>query len=215
MDFDLDTLDTSTAYKVLTACVHPRPIAWITTQDATGRINAAPYSFFNVMGSAPPTVAIGLLADPVKGLKDSAKNMLEQGEFVVNLVSHALAEAMNITAVDAPTGTDELALAGLTPAPSVGIRAPRIAEAPVSLECTLLDSMTTGTYQTIVVGRVRSIHVDNAFVKDAERGHIRAEAMDLIGRLHASGYTRCSERFFLERPTWATFSAPEPAHLKG
>ncbi|MEZ5761376.1 MAG: flavin reductase family protein [Paracoccaceae bacterium] len=215
MDFDLGTLDSATGYKILTACVHPRPIAWITTQDTRGRINAAPYSFFNAMGSAPPTVAIGLLADPVKGLKDSARNMLEQGEFVVNLVSHALAEAMNVTAVDAPAGTDELALAGLTPAPSVVISPPRIAEAPVALECTLMHSLTTGPQQTIVVGHVRSIHVADQFVKDAARGHIHAEAMDLIGRLHASGYSRCSERFDLERPTWATFRAPVAAPSKG
>lgn len=215
MDFDLDTLDSATGYKILTACVHPRPIAWITTQDAAGRINAAPYSFFNAMGSAPPTVAIGLLADPVKGLKDSARNMLDQGEFVVNLVPHALAEAMNVTAVDAPAGTDELALAGLAPAPSVAVRPPRIAKAPVALECTLLESLTTGPHQTLVVGHVRSIHVADHFVKDAARGHIHAEAMDLIGRLHASGYTRCSDRFDLERPTWATFEARQATLARG
>lgn len=215
MDYDLDTLDTATGYKILTACVHPRPIAWITTQDAEGRINAAPYSFFNAMGSAPPTVAIGLLADPVKGLKDSARNILEQGEFVVNLVPYALAEAMNITAVDAPAGTDELALAGLTPAPSVAVRPPRISEAPVALECTLMHSLTTGPHQTLVVGQVRSIHVADEYVKDPARGHLHAEAMDLVGRLHASGYTRCTDRFDLERPTWATFNTPEPVPSKG
>lgn len=208
MDFDLDTLDTATGYKILTACVHPRPIAWITTQDAAGRINTAPYSFFNAMGSAPPTVAIGLLADPLKGLKDSARNILEQGEFVANLVPYALAEAMNVTAVDAPTGIDELALAGLTPAASVAVRPPRIAQAPAALECTLLDSLTTGPHQTLVVGQVRSIHVADQYVKDAARGHLHAEAMDLIGRLHGSGYIRCSDRFALDRPSWATFRAP-------
>lgn len=206
MDFDLTTLDDAVTYKVLTACVYPRPIAWITTLDRAGRINAAPYSFFNVMGSAPPTVAIGVLADPAKGIKDSARNILDTAEFVVNLVPHALARAMNITAVDAPGGTDELALAGLDPAPSQAVRPPRIAQCPVALECTRLEALTTGPHQTLIVGRVVSIHVDDAFVKDAARGHVHAEAMDHVGRLYASGYTRCTDRFELERPSWATFT---------
>ncbi len=115
MRFDLEGLDPGFAYKLLAATVVPRPIAWITTQDAQGRVNAAPYSFFNVMGSAPPIVAIGLLADPKRGFKDTARNIMETGEFVVNLVPERLVEAMNVTAVDAPTGTDELRLAGLEP----------------------------------------------------------------------------------------------------
>lgn len=209
MDFDITALETEVTYKILTACVQPRPIAWITTQDAEGRINAAPYSFFNVMGSAPPTVAIGLLADPLRGLKDSARNILETGEFVVNLVPYSLAEAMNITAVDAPSGTDELALAGLDPAPSRAVRPPRIEQSPVALECVVADTLTTGPNQTLVVGRVQSIHVADLFVKDGDRGYIHAEALDLIGRLHASSYARCTERFNLERPTWAaSFAKP-------
>lgn len=206
MDFDLSTLETAVTYKILTACVIPRPIAWITTRDAEGRVNAAPYSFFNVMGSAPPTVAIGLLANPGRGLKDSARNILDTGEFVVNLVPRDLAAAMNVTAVDAPHGIDELALAGLDPAPSRTVAAPRIRQSPVALECRVLTTLETGPDQTLVVGRVESIHIADRFVKDAERGHVHAEALDLVGRLHASGYTLCRDRFEMERPSWETFS---------
>ena len=109
MRFDLEEVGTQNAYKLLTATVMPRPIAWVVTQDAEGRTNAAPFSFFNVMGSDPPTVAIGILADPERGFKDTARNILDTGEFVVNLVPERLVRAMNITAIDAPRGVEELA----------------------------------------------------------------------------------------------------------
>jgi flavin reductase (DIM6/NTAB) family NADH-FMN oxidoreductase RutF len=207
MRFDLNTLDPSIGYKLLAASVVPRPIAWITTRDRQGRVNAAPYSFFNVMGSRPPVVAVGIQADPEKGLKDSARNILETGEFVVNLVPESLLEAMNVTSVDAPTGIDELELAGLQTSASSHIKAPRIADAPVSFECVNLSSLSTGPSQTLVVGRVLAIHVADAFVKDAERGHIDTPAMGLIGRLHGAGYARLTDTFEYQRPTWAEWQA--------
>ncbi|MEC7765009.1 MAG: flavin reductase family protein [Pseudomonadota bacterium] len=205
MLFDLDTLETPVVYKLLAASVYPRPIAWVTTLDGNGGVNAAPYSFFNIMGSAPPTLALGLLADPDRGFKDTARNILETGEFVVNLVPEHLAEQMNVTAVDAPRGMDELALAGLTTAPSAKTRPPRIAESPVALECTALSSVVTGPCQTVVIGRIVAMQIDEAFVKDPARGHLHAEALDLVGRTHASGYVRTKDTFELIRPTWATF----------
>ncbi len=203
MRFDLDQLETPIVYKLLAASVHPRPIAWITTMDAGGGVNAAPYSFFNVMGSAPPTVAIGLLADPKRGFKDTAQNILDTGEFVVNLVPERLVEQMNVTAIDAPRGTDELALAGLETAPSSLIAPPRIAASPVSMECTSLSTVVTGPSQSVVIGRVLAIHIDDALVKDAARGHLHAEALDLVARGHASTYFRTTDRFELDRPFWS------------
>ena len=127
MIFDMETLAAQNRYKILTATVTPRPIAWVTTISASGVINAAPFSFFNVMGHEPPTVAIGLLAGSER-FKDTAANILDTGEFVVNLVAERNAEAMNITCIDAPPEIDELTLAGLTPAASQAVRPPRIAE---------------------------------------------------------------------------------------
>ena len=124
MRFDLDKVGTAIAYKLLAATVVPRPIAWVVTKDQQGQVNAAPYSFFNVMGSAPPTIALGLLADPERGFKDTARNILDTGEFVINLVPERLVAAMNLTAVDAPRGVDELALAGLETLPSTHIAPP-------------------------------------------------------------------------------------------
>jgi flavin reductase (DIM6/NTAB) family NADH-FMN oxidoreductase RutF len=133
MRFDLDQVETAIAYKLLAATVMPRPIAWVVTQGANG-INAAPYSFFNVMGSAPPTIAIGLLADPERRFKDTAQNNLDTGEFVINLVPERMVKAMNVTAVNAPRGTDELSIAGLAVTPSVHIAPPSITDSPVIFE---------------------------------------------------------------------------------
>ena len=117
MLFDMEALEAQNRYKILAATVTPRPIAWVTTLSESGVVNAAPYSFFNAMGHEPPTVAIGLLAGSGR-FKDTAANILETGEFVVNLVAETNAEAMNVTCIDAPPDVDELALAGLTPAAS-------------------------------------------------------------------------------------------------
>jgi flavin reductase (DIM6/NTAB) family NADH-FMN oxidoreductase RutF len=201
--YDLDTVDTATAYKLLAATVVPRPIAWVVSQDARGNINAAPFSFFNVMGHNPPTVAIGLLADGIKGFKDTARNILDTSEFVINLVSHRLVKKMNMTAVDAPAGINELEMAELQTAPSMHVKPPRIAESPVAFECVTHTAIETGPRQTIIVGRVLAVHVDDAYVKDAARGHVRTEKLDLVGRMFGSSYTRTNDTFDLVRPTWA------------
>ncbi|MGV8988475.1 MAG: flavin reductase family protein [Cypionkella sp.] len=206
MRYDLDKVDPSVAYKLLAATVMPRPIAWVVTQDAEGCINAAPFSFFNAMGSAPPTIALGLLADPKRGFKDSARNILDTGEFVVNLVPEALVRAMNITSVDAPTGVNELELAGLRTAPSTHIRPPRVADSPVAFECTTFTTIETGPHQLVVIGRVLAVHIDDRFIKNAERGHIDTPALDLVARSYGATYVRSRDTFELERPLWASMA---------
>lgn len=211
MRFDLENLATPVVYNLISACVMPRPIAWITTEDKAGRVNAAPYSFFNIMGSDPPTVAVGMLREERRGFKDTARNILETGEFVVNMVPEHLAVPMNMTAIDAPTGVDEVKLAGLTTAPSQFVVPPRIAESPISFECVMLTSLVTGPLQTIVIGRILAVHVDPMLVKNAERGHLLTEELGLIGRTVASGYARTTDRFELDRPIWdERHKAPEP-----
>ncbi len=207
MRFDLEEVGTQNAYKLLAATVMPRPIAWVVTQDREGGLNAAPYSFFNVMGSAPPTVALGLLADPVRGFKDTAKNILDTGEFVVNLVPERLVAAMNVTAIDAPRGVDELALAGLETLPSARVKPPRIAASPVSFECVSLSSVVTGPNQTVVIGRVLTVHVADDCVLNAERAHIDTPKLDLVARSYGSDYVRSHDTFSLARPVWAEWNA--------
>lgn len=209
--FDMETLESASRYKILTATVTPRPIAWVTTTSENGVVNAAPYSFFNVLGHEPPIVALGLLAGSGR-FKDTATNILATGEFVVNLVSEANAAAMNVTCIDAPPEINELELAGLTALPSHKVRPPRIAESPVAFECKVLTSMVTGPRQTAVIGRVLCAHIDSSAVQDRERCHIDTQALRLIGRMHGNGwYARSSDLFQMDRPVWAEWqgnSAP-------
>lgn len=202
MRYDLDQVPEAIAYKLLAATVIPRPIAWVVTKGAQG-VNAAPYSFFNVMGSAPPTLALGLMAAPDRGFKDTAQNILETGEFVVNLVPERLVQAMNLTSADAPRGVDELAWAGLATEPSTHVSPPRIAESPVAFECRAISSVVTGPCQTVVIGRVLAVHIEDRYLKDAARAHIDSDALDLVARSFGSEYIRSHDRFDLPRPTWA------------
>lgn len=203
MDFDFSLLPREGRYKILASCVTPRPIAWVTTRAADGTLNAAPYSFFNVIGDDPPTIVLGVLAHGEGRLKDTAANIRATGEFVVNLVDEAHAEVMNLTCIDAPPGVDELALAGVTTAPSVQVAPPRIVVAPASFECRTLQLVQTGRDQCAIIGQVLHAHVRDEFVIDAERLHIDSPAMRLIARLHGSGwYSRQTDTFQMARPSW-------------
>ena len=203
MQYDTRAQAPGFTYKLITATVTPRPIAWVSTLSADGVGNAAPFSFFNAMGSDPPTVVLGLMRDPVRGLKDTCQNILDTGEFVVNLVNVAMAAAMNETCVNAPAGVDEMALAGLETEPSQRVKPPRIKGAPVQFECSLLSAVVTGPNQTIAIGRIEIIHIGDAYLIDAERGHVDNAKLDLIARLHGSGwYQKGGERFEMVRPVW-------------
>ncbi|QYK41459.1 MAG: flavin reductase family protein [Paracoccaceae bacterium] len=204
MRFDLANHDAAFGYKLMTATITPRPIAWVTTKSAAGVVNAAPYSFFNAMGHTPPTLVLGLMADPARGFKDTARNILDTGEFVVNLVPYRLAEAMNLTCIDAPPEVSEIDLAGLAVAPSTHVKPPRIAESPVSFECTSFSTLVTGPHQCIVVGHIHAIHIDDAALIDAQRGHVDTARLDLIARMGGAGaYAHAPEVFTLDRPRWA------------
>src|SRR6202047_5544695 len=137
MHFDLAKMPPQDVYKLMISTVVPRPIALATTGDGSGRVNAAPFSFFNAVSSVPPVVVLGVSpgAASEDGYKDTERNIRDSGEFVVNLVDEALAERVNICAVDFPAGTGGLNKAELTALPSGGGRPPRIAQSPVSFEC--------------------------------------------------------------------------------
>ncbi|WP_239018073.1 flavin reductase family protein [Sphingomonas flavalba] len=199
-------------YKILTACVTPRPIAWVTSCLPGGPVNAAPYSFFNVLGDAPPTIALGLLAHGEGRLKDTAVNIRATGEFVVNLVDAAHGAAMNLTCIDAPPEMSEAELAGLALAPAAQVAPPRIATAPASFECRVLYAIETGPHQTAVIAEVVHAHIDDALLLDRERLHIDTPAMDLIARMHGAGwYARQTDLFQMERPRWAERAGPDKA----
>jgi flavin reductase (DIM6/NTAB) family NADH-FMN oxidoreductase RutF len=202
MEFDFSQVKGPDRYKLMAASITPRPIAWITSQSQAGARNAAPYSFFGMMGAEPPLVAIGLMRRPDGSYKDSAANIIETGEFVVNLVSEEDAAAMNVTCIDSPPGEDEIALADVAVAPSSIVIPPRIASAPVSMECRLYNRMDAGL-STIVLGEVLRFHIQDRFV-DAEKLHVDTLAMRLVARMHGAGwYTRSTDLFQMPRPSWS------------
>lgn len=201
MHFDLNTISATDAYKLLVSTVVPRPVALATTVDRAGRVNAAPFSFFNAVSSVPPVVVLGISpgVNGGDGYKDTERNIRDTGEFVVNLVDEALAESMNICAVDFPSDTAELDIARLTPVPSAEIRPPRIAQSPVSFECRRITGLSLGPRSMLEIGRVIHIHIRDDLV-DPARFYVATEKMRLIGRMHGRGwYARTSDLFLMDR----------------
>lgn len=201
--FDVDALPKPDVYKLLASTILPRPIAWVTTADPEGVVNAAPFSFFNVLASDPPILGISISGAPDRLMKDTHHNLLGQHQFVVNLVPEELAEHMNITATNAPRGVDEVQLAGLQVAPSVKIKVPRIADSPVAMECELIQTLNFGGASTIVLGRVVYFHIRTEAFENLERLHIDPSKLRLIGRMAgAGGYTTTRDMFHIERKNW-------------
>jgi flavin reductase (DIM6/NTAB) family NADH-FMN oxidoreductase RutF len=200
MLFDFVDIKSDNVYKLLTSTIGPRPIAWVTTQDTDGTVNAAPFSFFNAMSGNPPVLAFGIGGRGPGDVKDTGGNIRRTGQYVINLVSYELREPMNITAIEFPKQVDELQEAGLTTAPSRYVKPPRIAESPVSFECERLVIVDVGIDRAVVLGKVLAIHVRDDCVLDADRCHIDTPRLDLIGRLHGGGwYSRVTDRFELPR----------------
>ncbi|MFT2721838.1 flavin reductase family protein [Deinococcus sp. A31D244] len=197
--FDLTALPAAARYKLLTATVVPRPIAWVGTLGADGHVNLAPYSFFGLMGSDPPVVAFapGDRADGTP--KDTALNIPPGGEFTVNMVSAALADAMNATATDFPHGHAEPDALGIALTPGVKVRVPRVAAAPAALECREVQTLTIGRTR-IILGEVLGLTLRADAVQDAERHHVDTAALDLIGRLGGRGtYAHTRDTFTIDR----------------
>ena len=197
MLLDFTQLSARDRYKLLVSTVVPRPIALVTSLDAAGKVNAAPFSFFNAMGADPPLIALGV-GDRRGEPKDTAENIRRHHRFVVNLVSERIAEPMNVTAIDFPAEVDELAEAGLTAAAMADGWPPRIAESPVAMQCVEASTLHIGRNR-VILGEVRAMHIDDELI-DMDKLHVRTEALKLIGRMHGSGwYTRTGELFELPR----------------
>lgn len=201
--FDLAAMSKPDAYKLLASVILPRPIAWVVSRDAAGTVNAAPFSFFNILSSDPPLVAISFAAAGDREGKDSLANIRAHQDFVINMVPEELAPEMNITAINAPRGTDETKLAGLDLAPSTLIDVPRIAASPVAFECRLFQTIEPGGANTIVLARLLFAHVRTDAFANLERLYIDPHKLRLIGRMHGSGgYCRTTDIFTLERKSW-------------
>jgi flavin reductase (DIM6/NTAB) family NADH-FMN oxidoreductase RutF len=182
------------------ALVSPRPIGWISTVNGAGKINLAPYSYFNALSAKPPLVWFSS-----DGEKDSATAAGETREFVANLVSRDLAEKMAATSVNAPRGISEFDYAGLTMAPSALVRPPRVAEAPAALECKVtdilrprgLDGQEVGS--VVVIGEVVGIYINDAYLTDGLFDAVKAGNVSRLGYLD---YSSIDRTFAMQRPRW-------------
>jgi flavin reductase (DIM6/NTAB) family NADH-FMN oxidoreductase RutF len=199
MEFDLEGEHEERAYTILAGLVVPRPIALVTTVDLEGRVNAAPFSFFNVIGDDPPAV---VLAPGNRGPgvpKDTARNVRLTGEFVVHLIDEPMGAAMNACAASLPPGENELEAAGLTAVASSVVKPPRIAEAPVALECREWTTMEFGGNR-LVIGRVLRVHVRDG-IMDPETLLIPPGVYAPVGRMQGPNwYCRTGDVFAMARP---------------
>lgn len=197
MEIDPKQLNPSQAYDLMISIIVPRPIAFISTVSPEGLPNAAPFSFFNGISTDPPLVAIAI-AQRGNGKKGTLRNIEAGGEFVVNIVDETLAEGMNRAGGNYPPDTNKFEIAKLTPRPSVKIKPPRIGEAPVSLECRLVQVMPLPeTMDRLVIGRVVYIHLRDDLWSN---GSIDPARLRAIGRLGQSNYCRIRETFTLGKP---------------
>jgi flavin reductase (DIM6/NTAB) family NADH-FMN oxidoreductase RutF len=177
------------------SCIVPRPIAWISTVNARGIINLAPFSQSNILGWDPPYVMFSAFTRFDGRRKDSVANAEETGEFVFNMATFSLRDAVVLTSAIEDVGVDEMAQAGLTPIASTLIKPPRVAECPISMECkhyqtTVLPSDTPNLYNSVVVGRVLGIHIsDDIILPDGKLDMVKARPLARMGYLDYTSVT--------------------------
>ncbi len=188
--------------RVLTGVVVPRPIAFVSTVSEDGIVNLAPFSFFNAVAYSPPTLVLGISRQADWKEKDTLSNIEATGEFVVNVVSDEIAAAMNATAAEFPADVDEFEISGLTPAPSEAVRAPRVAESPVSMECRLDQVVDIGDPETgnaLVIGHIILMHVRDDIISGHRIDHNRLKP---VGRLAGNMYCDTHDTYELVRPVY-------------
>ena len=196
MNFEMETTPHRQVYNFLIWRVAPRPIAWITSMDRDGRLNAAPFSAFNYLCTDPPIVGIGVTNRPDQPAlpKDTARNIRRTGEFVVNVVTEDIADKMNICATDFPPEVSEVEMAGFSTIPSSKVKPPRLAEAHAALECREHTTLEIGRSR-IILGRVVAFYVEDRYV-DPAGPYIHADEMHSIGRMNGLGnYVRTRDAF--------------------
>jgi flavin reductase (DIM6/NTAB) family NADH-FMN oxidoreductase RutF len=190
IDVPADRLSAAESYRLLVGIVVPRPIAWVTTRQADGRVNLAPFSCYTFVSSDPPMVAVSI-GRRDGASKDTAENARRTGEFVVNIVAEDLVEPMHLSSAAHPSDASEPELLGIALAPSLRVETPRVAAAPVALECRLADILPFGRLQTeLVVGEVVMFRIADALYRD---GKVDTVAMRPLARLGGPHYARLGE----------------------
>lgn len=184
-DFDPDRLDDRETIRLVTTAVTPRPIAWIATTSEDGIDNLAPYSSYNYVSSRRPAIQFSSPNKGHGGLKDTARNVLDTGEFTVNVVTESVLERMDKTAQSVPPDTSEFDLAGVDRAPSRTVSPPQVADAVVTMECRLHNSLTIHD-RLLIIGDIQRFHVDESVLTDSK---IDATKLETVGRLGGPHYT--------------------------
>ena len=193
MDIDFDSITEYQRYKLMASLIVPRPIALITTLSETGVVNAAPFSMFNMLGEDPPIVMVSINRLEDGNLKDTARNIARDREFVVHLTDEAMAEKMHRCGDRLPADVSELAHVGLDAAPSQRVAPPRIVQAPVAFECTLFETLETASRQ-IFIGQVRWLHARDGLI-DTDTWRVRLQDYFPVGRFGASFYVTTRDRY--------------------
>ena len=207
MQLTLSELSPGKRYHVLSSLVVPRPIAWVTTLNEDGQVNAAPFSYFQLMGENPPLVVLGIGKRSDGSAKDSFRNIRRSREFVINIVTEENVEVMNLCGTDFPPGVSEVQALGLKTEPSTVVKPPRLAIAPAQLEARELQTLLIGGNQ-VIMGELVVAHIRDEFI-DADTLHVHTEKMGMVGRLQGGGggYSRTRDRFELPRPTYEEWLA--------
>ena len=203
MKVDPRTISPGAAYQWMVASIVPRPIAWVSTLDEDGRSNLAPFSFFTGVGSDPPTclICVGRKGKVEVGArKDTWANIERTGEYVIHAVPDALAQPMNATSKEYPHGVDEFEVAALAKAPSERVAPPRIAEAPIAMECRLQQLHEVGEPgqgTAVIIGEIVYWHVRDDLLVE---GRIDFGQLDAVARMGGAFYARTRDRFEMARP---------------
>ena len=201
MKIDINALPPADQYKLLSSTIVPRPIALVTTWSEKGGDNAAPFSFFNVMGENPPVLVLGLETKRGSGaLKDTTINIRDNGQYVVHMVDEALAQAMNICAIDFPDDESEASHAGLALVESSLVKPKRIVAAPVAYECERIALLQISPGRNIALGKVVMMHVRDGLL-DPVTHFIDPEKYHPIGRMFGRLYTRTRDHFEMVVPS--------------
>lgn len=199
MIISMDSLNEREKYRILTSCIVPRPIAWVTTVDKNGVVNAAPFSYFTGISIEPPLVVFAVERRHGKK-KDTVLNIEETKEFVVNIVTVDKVNEMNETSQDFDYGVDELKISGLTEIPSQVVKPPSIQESPVHLECYLDQIIEVGSSpHSLIIGEVKVITLEDELYHN---GRLNMKKLQVVGRMGGRYYVKSDSLFELERLDW-------------
>lgn len=202
MEYNPTTLDPNAVYRLMVHSILPRPIAWISTVSADGVANLAPYSFFTVASCNPPVLSVTQVNPRDRQAKDTLTNLRATGECVVNIVSAALAEQMNATCADYPSGISEFDAVGIAGAPGMVVQVDGVAQAPVRFECRLRQIMEISPEPsggTMMLLDVVHIHVADTVL---DGGVIDPGLLDAVGKMGGNAYANTRERFDMARPIY-------------